>query len=464
VSDKQPHDPIAESSVLGAILISARAISEVEDVLQPADFYEPKHEAIYGAMLALATRGEPTDPMTVLGALRTRGDLDRIGGPAYLHTLASAVPTAANVGYYAAIVHERATLRRLLAAGTRIAQLAQVGLDGSGGGEVDDIVSEAHAEMAKLSGDSRASQDVANFGDRVDDIVNLLDEPLATDTGDFVQTGFADLDRLFCGLRPGQVTVVAGRPAMGKSTLCRDFSRHVAFQQGKRVLLHTLEMSREEVELCILAAECKVDLRRLRTRIIGMDEMEKIGRARDRMEGSTLVIDGTPNLTLSSLRSSIRRHKPDVVVVDQLQLMTPTSTRKRGAESRQEEVGALSRGIKLMAKAENVPVIICSKLNRGPEQRPDKKPQMSDLRDSGDIESDADTVILLHREDAYEQESPRAGEADFIVAKHRNGPTDTITVAFQGHYSRFVDMADGAPPPRPARPWSPSDALRLVQP
>lgn len=461
---QEPHDPIAEASVLGSILISATAMAEVEEILRPEDFYQPKHEAIYAAAQALSARGEPVDANTVYDELRTRGLLDRVGGPSYLFKLASEVPSAANAGFYAQIVHERGRLRRLATAGMKITQMARVGLDGHGGGEVDLIEAEAHAEMAKLSADTRASQDAANFGDRVDEIVNELDEPLNDGDRDFVMTGFLDLDRLFAGLRPGQVTIVAGRPGMGKSTVCSDISRHAAFHQGKRVLFHSLEMSRDEVELRLMAAECRIETRRLRTRILTLDDFERISETRAVMEGCTLVIDATPSLTLAALRASIRRNKPDLVIIDQLQLMTPMSTRKRGSESRQEEVGALSRGIKLMAKAEEVPIVVCSKLNRGPEQRTDKVPQMSDLRDSGDIESDADNIILLHREDAHERESPRAGEADFIVAKHRNGPTDTITVAFQGHYSRFVDMATpGATPPPPApKVWTPSSALRAV--
>lgn len=430
-----PHDDLAEKSVIGGMLLSARAIDEVLDTgLQGRDFYRYSNELIFRAISHLATKGQPADQLTVAEELQRVGALGKVGGLSYIGQCAHDVPTAANAAYYAGIVADRAEKRRLIQAGTRIASL------GYAGDEAEDLLAQAEAEMAGV-GRHRQSADAVNFADRIDALIDELDseEPKAGPPS--VLYGFTDLDRLTRGARPGQMIVVAGRPGMGKSTFARDVCRHVAFHQGKRALLHTLEMSREEVEVANLAAEATVLHKQLQEKNLRPQDWDRIARARERIDGSTFIIDGSPTLTLNSLRASIRRNRPDIVVVDQLQLMTPTSTRKRGAESRQEEVGALSRGLKLLAKSQGVPIIAVSKLNRGPEQRTDKKPTMSDLRDSGEIESDADIVILLHREDAYERESPRSGEMDLIVAKHRSGPQDTITVAFQGHYARAVDMA-----------------------
>lgn len=431
-----PHDPIAEKSVVGGMLLSAAAIDEVlETGLQARDFYRPANELIFQAACHLAARGEPSDGVTVARELERVGALGRAGGHSYIFECAHEVPTAANAAFYAGIVAEKAILRRMVGAGTRMVQL------GYSGEAADDVLAQAEGEIAKV-GRLRASTDAMNFADRIDALIDELDGEAATPEVPPVLFGFTDLDRLTRGMKPGQMIVVSGRPGMGKSTVSRDFCRDAAFRQGRRVLLHTLEMSREEVELATLAAECRISTANLRAKSLRPEEWERVAKARQRFAESTFVIDGEPSLTLGGLRASIRRHRPDLVVVDQLQLMAPTSTRKRGADSRQEEVGAISRGLKLLAKAERIPVVAVSKMNRGPEQRKDRVPMLSDLRESGDIESDADMVILIHREDGYERESPRAGEMDLIVAKHRSGPQDTITVAFQGHYARAVDMAN----------------------
>ena len=256
-----------------------------------------------------------------------------------------------------------------------------------------------------------------------------------------VPTGFADLDALTNGLHAGQMIVIAARPAIGKSTLALDFARAAAIRNGMTTVLFSLEMGRNEITMRLLSAESRVSLQTMRTGQMNDDDWARLARRMSEVADAPLFIDDSPNMSMMEIRAKCRRlkqrHDLKFVIVDYLQLMSSP----RRVENRQQEVSELSRSLKLLAKELQVPVVALSQLNRGPEQRTDKKPLLSDLRESGSIEQDSDVVILLHREDHYEAESPRAGEADLIVAKHRNGPTATVTVAFQGHYSRFVDMA-----------------------
>ena len=781
-----PQDVSAEQSVLGGMMLSKDAIADVVEVLRSNDFYRPAHELIYEAVLDLYGRGEPADAITVADELTKRGELSRVGGPAYLHTLISSVPTAANAGYYARIVRERAVLRRLVNAGTRIVQLGYGGADGRGGGDVDEIVNAAQAEVYAVT-EKRASEDYVPLGEIIEGTIDEIEASSHRGDGMIgIPTGFADLDRLTNGLHPGQMIVIAARPAMGKalaldtplptpdgwttmgdvrvgdlllgadgratrvtattdimlgrrcyevrfsdgsmivadaehqwftqtrasrrsaqaqdsrgrvngavrtteeiaatlrcatadrrlnhsianarplqlpdrdllippyvlgawlgdgtsgaaqraaadpgivmrleaegmagslaadgtvepsgaqgprsfhamrwvaqdvlshkrippaylrasegqrrdllaglldtdgtvastgavqftvtnerlahdvyellvglgyrcsimrkmvagrttksstaftlnfttdddvfalerkrllhkerrtrrfqrrdsrfitevrpiasvpvrcvqvdnkehlylagrsmipthnSTVGLDIARSAAIHHQLASVIFSLEMGRNEITMRLLSAEARIPLQHMRKGTMREEDWTRLARTMGEVSDAPLFIDDSPNMSLMEIRAKCRRlkqrHNLKLVVVDYLQLMT---SGKR-VESRQQEVSEFSRALKLLAKELDVPVIAISQLNRGPEQRTDKKPQMSDLRESGSIEQDADMVILLHREDAYEKESPRAGEADFIVAKHRNGPTDTITVAFQGHYSRFVDMA-----------------------
>jgi len=432
-----PQDIAAEQSVLGGMLLSKDAIADVVETLRGIDFYRPAHETVYEAIIDLYGRGEPADAVTVAGELTKRGELGRIGGPAYLHTLLSSVPTAANAGYYARIVHERAVLRRLVQAGTKIVQLGYA----TDGGDVDDIVNAAQAEVYSVT-EKRTSEDYLPIGEIIESTIDEIEASAHRGDGMIgVPTGFADLDRLTNGLHPGQMIVIAARPAVGKSTVALDVCRSASLHNNLASVIFSLEMSRTEITMRMLSAEARVPLQKMRKGMMDEDDWTRLARTMGDVNNAPLFIDDSPNMTLMEIRAKCRRlkqrHQLKLVVIDYLQLMT---SGKR-VESRQQEVSEFSRALKLLAKELEVPVIAVSQLNRGPEQRTDKKPMISDLRESGSIEQDADMVILLHREDMYEKESPRAGEADFIVAKHRNGPTDTITVAFQGHYSRFVDMA-----------------------
>jgi replicative DNA helicase len=439
--DRQPpQDLQAEQSVLGGMLLSKDAIADVVEVLRSGDFYRPAHQVLYDTVLDLYGRGEPADPITVSAELTRSGQLLRVGGTPYLHTLISSVPTAANAGFYAEIVAERATLRRLVEAGTRIVQLGYGAAAGQGG-DVDEVVDRAQAEVYAVT-ERRTSEDYVRLEQLLQGTMDEIDAISSRGGASIgVPTGFSELDQITNGLHPGQMVIVAARPAIGKSTLALDFSRACSIRHGLTAAIFSLEMSKSEITMRLLSAEAKVPLHHMRSGHMSDDDWARLARRMGEVADAPLYIDDSPNLTMMEVRAKARRlkqrHDLRLVVVDYLQLMT---SGKR-VESRQVEVSEFSRSLKLLAKELDVPVVAISQLNRGPEQRTDKKPLLSDLRESGSLEQDADMVILLHREDAYERESPRAGEADLILAKHRNGPTGLVTVAFQGHYSRFVDMA-----------------------
>lgn len=436
-----PQDLDAEQSVLGSMMLSKDAIMEVADLITSSDYYQPANETIHDVIVELSSRGEPADPVTVAGELRRRGDLQRVGGAPYLHTLIASVPTAANAGYYARQVRERSVLRRLVSAGTRIAQLGY----SEDGGDVDDIVDVAQAEIFAIA-EKRQREDYIRFSDMSESILEEL-EDIASRDGDLsgVPTGFEDLDALTQGLHPGQMIIVAGRPAMGKSTLALDFCRSAALDKGITAAIFSLEMSRSEIAMRLLSAETGVFLSKMRSGQMNPQDWTRVSKRLSDVSSAPLFIDDSPNLTMMEIRSKCRRlkqqHNLGLVVIDYLQLMT--SGKK--VESRQQEVSEFSRQLKLLAKELEIPVIAVAQLNRGPEARTDKKPMIADLRESGSLEQDADVIMLLHRPDYY-NEDDRVGEADIIVAKHRNGETRTIPVAFQGQMARFANMARSPAP------------------
>jgi replicative DNA helicase len=433
-----PQDMAAEQSVLGGMLLSKDAIADVLERLRSGDFYRPAHQSVYDAVLDLYARGEPADAVTVSAELDRRGLLKRVGGAPYLHTLISTVPTAANAGYYAGIVAEKALLRRLVEAGTRVVQYGYAGADGA---DVADVVDRAQAEIYDVT-DGRTSEDFVPLEQLLQPTMDEIDA-IASQGGIArgVPTGFVELDEVTNGLHPGQMIVIAARPGMGKSTLGLDFLRSCSIKNRMSSVVFSLEMSKSEIVMRLLSAEAKIKLADMRSGRMSDDDWARLARRMSEISEAPLYIDDSPNLTMMEIRAKARRlsQKADLrlIVIDYLQLMT---SGKR-VESRQQEVSEFSRQIKLLAKELEVPVVAMSQLNRGPEQRTDKKPMLADLRESGSIEQDADMVILLHRPDAFERDDPRGGEADLIIAKHRNGPTKTITVAHQLHLSRFTNMA-----------------------
>ncbi|WP_204920331.1 replicative DNA helicase [Microlunatus panaciterrae] len=430
-----PQDLPAEQCVLGAMLMSKDAIADVVEVLRATDFYRPAHEQVFDAILDLYGRGEPADAITVAAELTKRGEIGRVGGAPYLHTLLASVPVAANAGYYAEIVREKAILRRLVNASIKIGQMSY-----AAEGDVTDIVDRAQAEVYGVT-DRRASEDYKPLSELMQPTLDEI-EAIGSRGGQLagVPTGFVELDDLTNGLHAGQMIIVAARPGMGKSTLGLDLARSASIKHGLTSAIFSLEMSQIEITMRLLSAEANIPLNHIRNGKMSDDDWQRMARKMGEVSEAPLFIDDSPNLTMMEIRAKARRlrqrHDLKLVVIDYIQLMT--SGKK--VESRQLEVSEFSRNLKLLAKELEVPVVALSQLNRGPEQRNDKKPMLSDLRESGSLEQDADMVILLNRPDIHDKESERAGEADIDVAKHRNGPTRTITVAFQGHYSRFMDM------------------------
>jgi len=424
----------AEKYVLGATLVSKDAVGDVAEGLTEDDFYRPVHRDIFSEIRKMWEEGVPVDPVTLWQRLSDRGVA--VNATYLVDLMAVAIP--ANVKFHIQIVRAQAAMRRLAEIGQRA---VAHGMTGSTA-DLPSVVECIQGELAALVERTADGGDVPPIGD---ELLDALDETEAAARrgGQVIglPTGFADLDALLNGFHPGQMIVVAARPAVGKSTLAGDFARAAAIKHDTPTLMISLEMSRREIINRFLSAEARVNLSRIKAGTLSDEEWQRIAAKSGALADAPLFVDDAPNQAVAEIRAKARRLKNTrglgLIIVDYLQLMVP----ERESDSRQQEVAKISRGLKLLAKELEVPVVAVSQLNRGPEQRADKRPQVSDLRDSGAIEQDADIIILIHREDAYDRETPRAGEADLIVAKHRNGPTGTVTVAFQGHYSRFFDMA-----------------------
>ncbi|WP_416477056.1 replicative DNA helicase [Streptomyces sp. LKA04] len=434
-----PFDQAAEMAVLGSMILSGRAAEGVIEILEPEHFYRPANETIYRALVDMHAAGEAHDPIALGNRLERDGDLTRCGDRPYLFALVNAVPTIAHAEAHAEIVREKAILRKVLDAAN--------GMTHSVHGREhapDEIIQNAYDTLEGLAGLTDVGSDDLSIGVDIMDTVAEVVDIRENGPKEGLKTGFTDFDSLTGGLQPGQFVLIAARPAMGKSVLGGDFARYTAIRNDIPTVFFSLEMGRKELEKRFLSAHSTYPLHWMKSKgpIDDAKVMQLVAAGKD-MQASPLHIVADTGVTLAKIRSHCRRvqrrHGLGLVVIDYLQLMGGESVGK--GDNRQQEVSRISRGLKTLAMDLEVPVVALSQLNRGPEQRQDKKPMVSDLRESGSLEQDADIVILLHREDAYDKESPRAGEADLIVAKHRNGPTATITVAFQGHYARFVDMA-----------------------
>ena len=432
-----PQNLEAEESVLGAMMLSPGAIGAVSEVLDASDFYRESHAVIYRAALALYAKGEPVDAITLVDELEERGELEAAGGRVRIHELAALVPASANAGHYARIVREMATLRGLIRAGGEIAQLGW-----ERPGETTDLVDRAEQVVFDLS-QSRVSSEFSHIEELLKDSferITALYEAGADVTG--TPSGFRDLDRLTSWFQPGNLIIVAARPSMGKSGLGLCMAANLAVRAEVPTALFTLEMSKTEVTQRLMCSEAKVESQRLRTGKLGADDWPRLTAACDRLAKAPIYVDDQGSITMMEIRSKARRLKsrePDLglIVVDYLQLMTSGSN----VESRVQEVSQISRSLKVLARDLDVPILAMSQLSRAVEQRHDKRPILSDLRESGSIEQDADLVMFIYRDEYYNDESDQQGIAEVHLAKHRNGPTDTVKLSFLKRYAKFADLA-----------------------
>ncbi|MFJ5548657.1 replicative DNA helicase [Streptomyces sp. NPDC093225] len=435
-----PHDLVAEQTVLRAMLRSLEAVADIVEVLQGEDFFRSAHEIIYTAILAVYARDETPDPLTVGAELAKKDQLAKALGPLYLHTLAESATGRQSWTQAADTVQAMAVLRRLQAATAHIDNLAADGTAET----VDRIIDTAQAEILAATTRNRSWLPPAHS--LADVMEGALDEieAIGSSPGDIagISTGFGDLDTLTGGLYPGQLIVIAGRPSMGTSTLTLDLLRAASIRQNLPSALFALESRRTDVTLRLLAAEARVALTHMRSGSMTDEDWTRLAKRMPDVSQAPLFLQDDPYANFTELRAHCRRlhyqHGLKLIAVDDLQLLNYGT---RPLASRYEEVSEIARALKHLAKELQIPVIAVSTLNRSPEQRTDKKPLLSDLRDSGALEDNADLVILIHREEMYEKDSPRAGEADLIIAKHRYGPTATLTVAYQGHYGRFIGFA-----------------------
>lgn len=431
-----PHNSDAEQATLGALMLSSAACDGVFELLTARDFYRPVHATIFATILGLWAGREPTDPLAVAHAL-TPAELERIGGAPYLHTLIASVPTAANATYYAGMVAEAAARRRLIEAGAKVVQL---GYGVEAGHEIEEAVNLAQKTVheATVRRDSGSLARVSEFSDAE---FAYLEQVVAGEVPHGISSGLGQLDDLLGGFLPGQLVIPAGRPGMGKTVAGLGFAVAAA-RRGLPAIVFTLEMGKRELWWRLLSRVGEISLDSFTTGRLTIAELEKAREAKKVIDGWPLHIDDEAN-TVPAIRSGARRFRQRhgalaVTFVDYLQRLKSTTK----ADRRDLEVGSWAREFKTMAKELQTVMVVPSQLNRGSESRSDKRPQLSDMRDSGEVEQEADIVILLHREDYYDKECEKAGEVEFIVAKHRNGPTDTVHLAAQLHYARFADWTD----------------------
>jgi replicative DNA helicase len=464
-----PHSLESEVSVLGACLISSDAVTVALELLKPDDFYRNAHRVVFEAIQALSTASEPVDAVTVTEWLSRHGRLDEVGGAAALYDLTDQVPTAANAAYYARIVRDRSLLRHLIEAGGKVTQLGYEPTD-------DALASVDRAEsiVYELSqtGGSKELEPLNKLLSETFANIEKLSLQRSEVTG--LATGFDDLDRITAGLQKQNLVIIAARPSMGKSGLALGIAEYVAIDTRRPVLLFSLEMSRTEIVNRMLSSQARIDSGRLRTGRLDDSHWRTLSEALGRMNDAPLYIDDTASITMLEIRAKARRlhqrMKKDkgglsLIIVDYLQLMSSGPSRR--SDNRVQEVAEFSRGLKMLAKELDVPVIALSQLSRQPESRTDKRPMLSDLRESGSIEQDADIVGFIYRDEVYDSDSPDKGTAELIIAKHRNGAVGKVQLAFLAHFAKFANLSrrpaayspagGGGPAPAPASYGAPGD-------
>ncbi|WP_295979977.1 replicative DNA helicase [uncultured Variovorax sp.] len=435
-----PHSIEAESSVLGGLLLDNGAWDRMGDLLVDGDFYRHEHKLIYAAIGGLINASKPADVITVYEQLQNLGKADEIGGLVYLNSLAQYVPSASNIRRYAEIVRERSILRKLVSASDEIATNAF----NPQGKAVDKILDEAEQKIFNIGEEgTRMKQGFQSMDALVVDLLDRVTE-MAENPNDItgVRTGFNDFDKMTSGLQPGDMIVLAARPSMGKTSLAINIAEHVALDEGLPVAVFSMEMGAAQLAVRIVGSIGRIDQGHLRTGKLTDEEWPRLTEAIEKLRTVSLHIDETPGLSTSELRANARRlarqyGRLGLIVVDYLQLM---STSTSGDENRATAVGEISRGLKMLAKELKCPVIALSQLSRGVESRTDKRPMMSDLRESGAIEQDADIIMFIYRDDYYNKESKEPGVAEVIISKHRNGPTGTVKLAFLKPLTKFENL------------------------
>nr|WP_320148220.1 replicative DNA helicase [uncultured Anaeromusa sp.] len=432
-----PQNIEAEQAVLGAMLIEKEAIARVTELLKGGDFYREAHRLIFEAMLNLYNRNEAVDMITVIELLKREDNLEKVGGIAYVTSLANSVPTAANVHYHAKIVEEKALLRQLIQTSTKIAALGYEGSE-----EVSQIVDQAEKMILEVS-NRRIGGDFTPIKSIVLDAFGKIEQLYESRGGiTGLATGFKDLDRLTSGLQKSDLILVAARPSMGKTAFTLNIASNVAIREKKAVAFFSLEMSKEQLVQRMLCAEASIDSQKLRIGELEDDDWTKLINAADRLSGAPIFIDDTAGISVLEMRSKARRlkveHDLSLIIIDYLQLMQGNGG--KGGENRQQEISEISRSLKGLARELGVPVVALSQLSRSVESRQVKKPMLSDLRESGSLEQDADIVAFLYREDYYNPDTENKNITEVIIAKHRNGPVDSIQLFFHKQFTRFADL------------------------
>jgi len=432
-----PHNLEAEGSVLGAMMLSPDAIADVIEIVRPPDFYKTANATIFDALRTIYSRGDPVDAITAVEELKRRGTLQEVGGHLAIHDLVEAVPTPAAAPSYARIVAETALLRRLISAAGEIMELAFAAPE-----EPERVADLAEQKIYDVARHEEKEQ-VASLRELVDQSMLDLEKIQNRDSAFAgIPTGFRDVDALLSGMQAGNLIIVAARPGIGKSSFVTNVARNVAVETNKPVAMFSLEMSRWEIGMRLLCAEARVPWDSIRNKRVGAEDWSRIAQAADTLHEAPLFVVDSGNVTLVDIRAKARRLAArtsglGMIIVDYLQLMSHT----RRVDSRQQEIAEISRGLKMLSKELEIPVVAVSQLNRDPERRQDKRPQLSDLRESGALEQDSDVVMFIHRDDS---DPAKKGLTDLIVAKHRNGPTDTIPLTFLPHLTQFRNHAPAA--------------------
>ncbi len=441
-----PHSAEAEQAVLGALMIDYRAWDKISDRLAKSDFYRPEHQVLFQAMADLAERGQPFDVVTVAEILKQRQGLEKVGGEVYLFELAQNTPTAANITAYADIVHERAILRQLISVGTEIIEKAY----SSSNQDSKELLDNAEQKVFQIADQHQRESGPVGISTLLANATNRIDELYRSGnalTG--VSTGFTDFDSMTSGLQKGDLIIVAGRPSMGKTSFAMNIAEHVGLSSKKPVLIFSMEMPAESLTMRMISSLSRVDFSKIRTGKLKEDDWPRIASIVSMLSETNIYIDDTAALTPSDIRSRSRRlareqHGLGLIVVDYLQLMRVPGNK----ENRTNEISEISRSLKILAKELNVPVIALSQLNRSLEQRGDRRPVMSDLRESGSIEQDADLIAFIYRDEVYDENSKDKGIAEIIIRKQRNGPIGDFRVTFLNHLTRFENYASAESMPR----------------